>query len=57
MSTAAVIMMIIDLSLVWGLLAIATKHLASTDDAHTGTLGAKELDDMPLYQPTSRQAS
>lgn len=57
MSTAAVIMMIIDLSLVWGLLAIATKHLASTDDAHTGTLGAKDLDDMPLYQPESRQAS
>ncbi|PRQ12098.1 putative methionine/alanine importer small subunit [Corynebacterium sp. 13CS0277] len=49
MTTAAIIMMTVYLAVVWGLLAVASRHLATTNDDECGTLGATDIDEMPMY--------
>ena len=49
MTISALIMMTVYLAVVWGLLAIAARHLATTNDETCGTLGDTDLDDMPMY--------
>lgn len=51
MSTMTIVMMVLYLLLVWGLLVVAAIHLARHDDRTSGTLGNKDLDEMPEFTP------
>lgn len=53
MSAMTIIMMSSYLLIVGGLLVLAALHLAKNDDRTAGTLGSKNLDDLPEYTPPS----
>ncbi|WP_084562850.1 methionine/alanine import family NSS transporter small subunit [Corynebacterium aquilae] len=49
MTLQALIMMTVYLAVVWGLLAVAARHLGKTNDEECGTLGSTDIDEMPMY--------